>query len=229
MFNNVKPSNFENRTQVAILMYCTPNLFEKWARHTLHINRKYAKRHGYDFILIDTPYDDSVTHAWQKIPAISELLNQGYNIVMYIDTDAIFNKHEITVESIAQKYSGDIILCSDESNSGGKYKTNGGTVIAKNTDSCKHLLNLWWDLRKEYKDFAFEQWAISDIYENKIPNVDNSMISVAPEREFNSTYGDVLHYSNNLHETPPDTYVLHFMAMDDDTREKVFSKLVKNY
>jgi len=216
---------FVNKT--AILMYCTPNLMELWARHTLLLNRKYAKRHGYNFVLISKPYDDSVTHAWQKIPAMIELLNKGYELVMYIDTDAIFNKQEITVESISNKYPGDILFCSDEANSGGLYKINGGTVIVKNTPRTKQLLQQWWGLRKKYKEFAYEQWAISDIYQNKIPGIDNSIISVAPESEFNSVYSDVLHYSTTLEEVP-DTFVLHFMSMNDETRERVFSKLTYN-
>jgi len=220
---------FEGEKKGAILMYCTPNLFDKWARHTLFLNRKYAEKHGYDFILISEPYDSAVTHAWQKIPAMIDLLDKGYDFVMYIDTDAVFNKHNITIESIIAKYPGDILICSDETNSAGRYKTNGGAVIAKNTEKARYLLREWWDLRDKYKEFAFEQWAISDIYENKVPDIDNSMISVAPDTEFNSTYQDILHYTNDLNQSPPDIFVLHFMSMNDETREKAFSKLVEIY
>jgi hypothetical protein len=225
----LQTETFESNKKGAVLMYCTPNLFDKWARHTLYLNRKYAEKNGYDFVLISEPYDDSVTHAWQKIPAMVELLDKGYDFVMYIDTDAVFNKHNIKIETILAKYPGDILICSDETNSGGLYKTNGGAVIARNTKQSRYLLNEWWALRHKYKEFAFEQWAISDIYEKKVPNVDNSMISVAPDTEFNSTYQDVLHYANNLDGSPPDIFVLHFMAMDDNMREKAFSKLVETY
>jgi hypothetical protein len=230
LYQLVQTETFESNKKRAVLMYCTPNLFDKWARHTLYLNRKYAERNGYDFVLKSEPYDESVTHAWQKIPAMIELLDKGYDFVMYIDTDAVFNKHNITIESIIEKYPGDILICSDETNSAGLYKTNGGAVIAKNTEKAKYLLNEWWALRYHYKEFAFEQWAISDIYENKVPNVDNSMISVAPDTEFNSTYGDILNYANNLDTaSPPDIFVLHFMSMDDDMRERSFSKLVEIY
>jgi Nucleotide-diphospho-sugar transferase len=220
---------FEITKGGAVLMYCTPNLFDKWARHTLFLNRKYAETNGYEFVLISEPYDSAVTHAWQKIPAMIELLDKGHKFVMYIDTDAVFNKHNITIESIIEKYPGDILICSDESNSGGKYKTNGGAVIAKNTANARYLLNKWWELRTEYKEFAFEQWAISDIYEKKLPDIDSSMINVAPENEFNSTYGDALSFANNLDSSPPDIFVIHFMAMNDDMREAAFSKLVDIY
>jgi hypothetical protein len=218
---------FVSTKKGAILMYCTPNLFDKWARHSLYLNRKYAEKNDYEFILVSEPYDKNVTHAWQKIPAMTKALDDGHKFVMYIDTDAVYNKHSTTVESIIEKYSGDILICSDESNSGGLYKTNGGAVIAKNTQNARVLLNSWWDLRYKYTDFAFEQAAISDIYEKKIPEIDGSTISVAPENEFNSRYGDVLNYTNNLDKAPPDIFVLHLMAMNDETREKAFSKLVE--
>jgi hypothetical protein len=229
-YNLRKNENFEEKKKGSILMYCTPNLLDKWARHSIYLNRKYAEKHGYEFFLISQPYDDTVTHAWQKIPAMKEILNKNFDFVMYIDTDAIFNKHDITIESIIEKYNGDILICSDESNSGGLYKTNGGTVIAKNTDKSLYLLDKWWDLRHRYKDFAFEQWAISDIYQKKIHDIDSSMIVVAPENEFNSVFGDVLNYSNNIEtSSPPDIFVLHFMSMDDEKREKTLSKLVEIY
>jgi len=229
LYQLMNTETFEGEKNGAVLMYCTPNLFEKWARHSLFLNRKYAEKHGYEFILVSEPYDANVTHAWQKIPAMLKALDDGHKFVMYIDTDAVFNKHEISIESIIEKYPGDILICSDETNSAGLYKTNGGAVIAKNTEHARYLLNKWWDLRDKYTVFAFEQAAISDIYEKKIPDIDSSMINVAPESEFNSTYQDVLNYTNDLEKPPPDIFVLHFMAMNDETREKSFSKLVEIY
>lgn len=229
LYELMNTETFESTKGGAVLMYCTPNLFDKWARHSLYLNRKYAEKHGYEFILISEPFDGSVTHAWQKIPAMTKALDDGHKFVMYIDTDAVFNKHDISIESIIEKYPGDILICSDESNSAGQYKTNGGAVIAKNSQNARDLLNSWWGLRKKYTVFAFEQAAISDIYEKKLPEIDSSTISVAPENEFNSVYSDVLNYTNDLEQPPPDIFVLHFMAMNDETREKAFSKLVDIY
>jgi hypothetical protein len=217
---------YDNSKKGAVLMYCTPNLFSGWARHSLYLNKKYTEKNGYDFILKSEPYDSSVTHAWQKIPGILELFDKGYDFVMYIDTDAIFYKQDITIESIIKKYSGDMLFCSDEKNSNGLYKINGGTVIANNTKKSRYLLEKWWNTRHKYKVFPYEQLAISDIYEKKIPDIESNMITVAPENEFNSSYGDLLKYTNNSDEIPPDNFVLHFMAMDDNTREKALSKIV---
>ena len=49
-----KGGNPKNKT--AILMYCTPDLIEKWARHYIFLNKKYAEKNGYDFILITSSY-----------------------------------------------------------------------------------------------------------------------------------------------------------------------------
>ena len=210
----------------AIIMYCTPNLLETWAKYTVDINKNYIRKNSYDFHLITKPYDPSVTHAWQKIPAILLLFQENkYEYVMYIDTDAIFYDQSIKIEDIMNKYDGDIIVCSDEANSAGKYKVNGGALIVKNTPAAVELLKSWWELRHEYKEFAFEQWALSDIVENKIEGIDGSIISVAPETEFNSVYNEVQTYANDTSKPPPNRFVHHFMAMDDKTREHVFSKL----
>ena len=207
-----------------ILMYCTQNIIDKWAKYSIDINKQYALKNGYDFKVIKTPYDSSVTHAWQKIPAMIQLLEDGYNFVFYIDADAIINDPSISLESFFDKYEGDLLVCSDEKNSNGLYAVNGGCVIAKNTKKCKKLLKQWWDLRheKQYITFAFEQTALSDIVRNKIENIDSSIISVCPETEFNSIYGEILDYLENK---KSDRFVLHFMSLDDNKREKIF----KNY
>jgi hypothetical protein len=144
---------------------------------------------------------------------------------MYIDTDAIFYDHSIKIEDIISKYDGDVLVCSDEANSAGKYKVNGGALIIKNTPASIEFLEKWWELRNDYKEFAFEQWALSDIVENKIDGIDGSIITVAPETEFNSLYYEVQAYAKNTDLPPPNRFVLHFMAMDDKTRDHVFSKL----
>ena len=208
-----------------VLMYCTPNLSNSWGKYTMDINRLYAQKNNYDFVVVSEPYDNTVTHAWQKIPAMIHLLEK-YSFVMYIDTDAIFYNHDTTIESILDKYPKDMIVCSDESNSGGLYKVNGGTVIARKSTSTMELLQKWWDLRHTYKEFAYEQWALSDIYQNKIDSIKGSeYISVAPEHEFNSNYSDVLHYSKNIEQIPAHTFVIHLMSMDDTTRDRVFSQI----
>jgi hypothetical protein len=220
-------SKKQNPNKIAVFMYCTPDLLDKWAKYTFDINNNYARKHGYDFHFFSTPFDSSVTHAWQKIPAFVKMFQHvnGYDYAMYIDTDAIFYDQSIKIEDIISKYEGDVIVCSDEANSAGKYKVNGGSLIIKKTPAAVGLLKNWWELRHKYKEFAYEQWALSDIVENKIEGIDGSMISVAPETEFNSVFSEVKAYANDTSQPPPNRFVLHFMAMDDKTRDHVFSKL----
>lgn len=216
-----------SKNKGVVMMYCTDDIAQKWAKYSIDINKKYANRNGYDFIVVKTPYDKSVTHAWQKIPAMSDLLNKGYEFVMYIDADAIFNDHNIKIETIFDKYKGDFLVCSDKANSNDEYAVNGGMIIVKNTPKVKDLLNKWWDLRHKYTTFAFEQKALSDIVRNKL-NIDSSIITVCPESEFNSIYYEVLNYVNNFKtQEPPKRYVLHFMAMNDEKREEILSFLWK--
>jgi len=217
----------------AILMYCTQNIIDNWAHYSIFINQKYANKQGYDFILIKNPYDSTCTHAWQKIPAMLNLLNQDYRFVMYIDADAIINIHNISVETILDKYKGDVIVCSDKGNSNGKYAVNGGMVIVRNTENSRKLLNKWWELRHKYNEFAYEQWALSDLVRNKYPDIDGSIISIAPETEFNSLYSEILQYlndfANNPETIPPNRFVLHFMSTTDETRKNILAKLYSRF
>jgi len=222
----------DRRRRGAILMYCTRSIIDDWARYSIAINKQYARMHDYDLIVVSEPYDRGVTHAWQKLPAMVELLERNYDFVVYMDADAIVNKRDIKYEHFLAKYPGDIVVCSDEANSGGKYAVNGGMVIARNTPAAKALLRQWWALRYAYPEFAFEQWALSDIVRNKHPRIDGSIVSVAPETDFNSTYGEILAYVNATKgaELPeriprPDRFVLHFMSMDSATRRGVLSML----
>jgi hypothetical protein len=208
------------------MMYCTPNIAGDWARYTIEVNRTYARRHNYAFVVVSTPYDPRVTHAWQKIPAMIELLDRGsYAFVVYMDADAIVNKHEVPYEWFLERYAGDILVCSDEANSAGLYAVNGGMVIARNTSAARTLLAQWWALRYAYPEFAFEQWALSDIVRGKHPHIDGRAVSVAPETDFNSVYGEVLAYVRNMDAGRPDRFVLHLMSMDDSTRRAAFSRL----
>lgn len=212
-----------NSKKGVILMYCTQNIIEDWAKYSIDINKKYADKHNYDFVLVKEPYDSNVTHAWQKIPAMIELLEKNYDFVIYIDADAIVNKHEIKFEHFLNKYPGDIIACSDVGNSDGQYAVNGGMVIARNTNESKKLLKQWWDLRYDYPEFAFEQWALSDIVRNKHPNINGNIVSIAPETDFNSMYYEISNYINTKNK--PDRFVLHFMSVQNTTRKEILSQL----
>lgn len=217
--------NFEDiKKNGVILMYCTDNVINDWGKYSIEINKKYADKHGYDFVLVTKPYDKNVTHAWQKIPAMLELL-QKYEFVMYIDTDAIFYKQDRKIEGLFKKYHGDILVCSDEKNSNSKYLVNGGVIIAKNSNKAKDILKFLWSLRYKYKEFAFEQWALSDIVKKEYDQyIDSSIISVAPETEFNSIYSELMDRVNNKLSLP-DTYILHFMATSDNFRRDIFSNI----
>ncbi len=203
-----------------IFMYVTPNLFSTWGGNAIRKNRAYAEKHGYTFIIMTKPFDPSVTHAWQKIFGMMQILqNKSYDFIFYIDADAVFYKTNTTIEQIMHNYTGDVVMCSDEGNSGGKYAVNGGTVFVRNNTASMKLLEQWWNLRHSYKEFAFEQWAMSDIIRGHVKPSYDYTISVAPERHFNSLYSDMLSYTLGQ-STAPDTFVHHFMAMNDDVRSR---------
>jgi len=68
----------------------------RWKRLCENNWRKYAEKHGYDLIVIDTPLDSSEraqnrSPAWQKCLILSQEFSQQYERVVWIDSDILIN------------------------------------------------------------------------------------------------------------------------------------------
>lgn len=62
-------------------------------------NKAYAAAHGYDYRLANAPAVDLPVY-WQKPLLVGRALDEGYDIVAWIDTDAVFHDHDRRVEAL---------------------------------------------------------------------------------------------------------------------------------
>jgi hypothetical protein len=107
--------------------------------------RRYAKRHGFDFIA-DTPGQFDRPPAWHRIQLIPSIFDRGYDYVMWIDTDARFLRFD---ENILNLVSSDKHLYLVEHKYPPPQKTrvpNTGVVLMQNCTWCREFLESVWDM-----------------------------------------------------------------------------------
>lgn len=231
MGKQIKTTMCSTNQRGAIVMYCTKDTLTSFPKYVIAINKMYAERQGYDFILKTDPYEENIVPAWNKVAMIREVLPR-YDWVFYIDWDAIFHipHHEVRIECFMDQ-THHMFVCSDEANSMGKSPINAGTLLIKNTAEMMELLSDWWDLRHHQiygEEFAYEQMAIGDAYKGKIKLIRHvDKIKVYPENVFNSASAEVL-AAVALNQMPS-TFIIHYMATSTEQRNKIFEAYAKKY
>lgn len=85
--------------KVAIVQYDNRNEHDLGAMGGLiKINANYAKKHGYEHIFYQDVYLN-VPPYWAKVFAVLDAINRGFDIVLWLDSDAVVHDFEKTVES----------------------------------------------------------------------------------------------------------------------------------
>ena len=144
---------------ICILVLNSPNIGE-YAHQATIINKLYANKHNYDFIVERCPLNEDLNKdymwngnneylfVWSKAPLIKKhLIN--YDYLFFIDSDAIFVDHEQTIDSFIDKnFTNETCLlfgtdCVTKTVCYKKNKLNTGTIIAKNTDKTFEILDKW--------------------------------------------------------------------------------------
>lgn len=199
---------------IAIVMVGTPEI-EGYAKYTREINRRYAERHGFSFYYHSTTMNP-VHPVWQKIDVISKALPR-HDAVFYIDSDAIFQKQEVSLRKWLRK-GGDLLICDDLVASGGKNIANGGTLFVKNTPWSKQFLDRWWSKRnmERYNEFPREQQAFHDMHaSNEL--LCKAHVTILPANELNSSWEQISKRDTGS------LFIVHLMATGEAERIKFFS------
>jgi len=124
------------------------------------LNKEYAKKHGYDYEFMTTQYH--MPPYWIKVKLTKYFLDkklpnghQKYKGVMFIDTDAVIVKPEITLDNLTAPYK-DFIAAADIN-----YKYfpndqspfNAGIFIVRNTVKSRELFDTWMKVYEGVKRF----------------------------------------------------------------------------
>jgi hypothetical protein len=125
------------------------------------INQEYCKKHNYDFVyyvpyLQDKdnnslyncldPHSKKSRHAsWSKILSTKRALNEGYDYVVYIDSDCIFRNDNVLIEDIIlPRRDKSMIFLNDK-----PYhytRPCAGFYICKSNAMTKQFVHDWYDV-----------------------------------------------------------------------------------
>ncbi len=150
---------------------------------------EYANRHRYDFILERCPRDTDISWKWDPNRQFSlvwykpEVLLKhlpSYHYIVYIDDDAFFVDHSISIENIIKttmKKSTDCVMALAKDMPGGHDVYNTGVIIIKNAPVAFDILERW--ISSTSDDDVCDKWRYAFTYEQ-------ACISALAETEFKS-------------------------------------------
>ena len=216
----------KNNKHIVICMSYTDNI-SSYSKYSHFINKKYAEKHGYDFVKFDYEMTDRAQQ-WCKVKAINQLLNESekdYKYIFWIDSDAFFNNFNITLESIIDKYADkDIIICDDLPNSGKINTINTGTMFIKCTTWSKQFCNEWYNYSGEFLYSLLHEQRVLDDYINNNNNNFKDHVAICPTNTFNSaSYEYEGGYKNR------DDFICHLMARQSDYRINYMKHWIKDH
>ena len=145
-----------------------------YVQHSTNINKHWADKRGYDYLLIDgkinkmlIPEDRSIH--WSKILACIQTLNL-YDVVIWVDDDAVLLDNK--VHNLSTKYYGSDVNMIVSADYQQVSKFNAGVMIMfKNPRLINKLVNVYHDSKYQdyYYQYPYEQKAINDAFHE--PNI----------------------------------------------------------
>ena len=131
---------------------------------TRKINEAYCQRHGYEYIVKTFLPREDRAWCWSKIPAMREELHDC-DFLLYLDADAFFYSHELTVERELLPLLGDkqIMMSADYVSEELRHqptKPNTGVILIRNSEKTAKILHVWDESseRPGLEEFRFKHF-----------------------------------------------------------------------
>lgn len=107
----------------------------------MHRNAAYAKRHGYDYHFFPDAHFDLPVY-WQKPSLMGEVLKRGYDLALWLDTDAVVHDPDRRPETL---FEGSEIMVGAPDNPHWAQPFNAGVFAVKNAGSAAGaaLMDRW--------------------------------------------------------------------------------------
>jgi len=209
MTNIVRQRHTLPKSRVAIVMSSTPKVLS-YASLAAEINNRYAVRHGYELIHEIHSYEIPMPK-WEYVRILRQTLPK-HDAVFCIDSDAIFNLQHVSLDFLIND-SAEFAGCSDWPN--GPHLVNAGAIFFKNTRWTRSLIDQWWAMRlnPEFQKGLRDQEALDVLLRANL----GKRVRIYPAIAFNSIH-------HELKNGRRDTFILHFMATDEETRRFEFSR-----
>ena len=148
--------------KVAIVQYDSRNDQDLGAMGDLiKINADYAKKHGYEHIFGQDAYLNYPPY-WAKIFFILDTIKKGFDIVLWLDSDAVVHDFDRTIESF---FEGDELFVYSSDCGVWPEFFNAGIFFVK--QDAKHIIEHWvslydetmWVKEPEYWRHCVGRWA----------------------------------------------------------------------
>lgn len=129
----------------------------------------YAKKHNMDTIFFTERFDSCRPASWDKIIILYNLL-KNYDIVMWMDSDAIFLDNSLDIRT---ELNEDHVMFMVTHYGRSPIWPNGGLIVAKKDKKTFDLLNKIWNETDVIRHPWWEQQAIFNVlgYENSYHNI----------------------------------------------------------
>ena len=128
------------------------------------VMKRYADTHGYIFI-IQRHFDSSRGSSWSKIPMLKSVLDQGYQLAVWLDDDIMITESTVRIEQLVDEFiQSDMLMAVSGDNWASSY-FNAGVIFAKQGAQTM-LQHIWDDGVCEANKFTptMEQWAMHTLY-----------------------------------------------------------------
>lgn len=204
-------------SNISVITFYTPNysIGDKASK----VNSDYCKRHGYSFTIYNqVPYYMKNRHpAWCKLHyLLKNMEDTDSTHVMWIDADAFFCNHAITIQEWIDKYDDkQFIIGRDagytlaEFEKNEEPKVNSGVIILKNTLKNKNILNhlindkIYIDnynprrsKNNKTKITGWDQAAIRHVIMKDVMNI-NESLAIITDTNFNNNCKQLKEYIDN--------------------------------
>ena len=217
-------------------------------KELLEINKKYAKKHGYQHFLLSDPY--FMPPYWIKVALLQRFLdakdpqtgNPLFKGILYLDTDAVIVDHAKSLDAFMEGkkpfVAGPDITYGTNPNDS---PFNAGVFVVKNTDDIKPVIKEWleqyhtkewyyengqWSTPTRWAGPAYEQGSFA---EKILPKYKNTLVEIVDNPILQATFDEM--YPNSYKKgdgsfTKNGIFVMHFSA---DKKGPMLSKFLKAY
>jgi hypothetical protein len=121
--------------------------------------RCYAARFGLDAV-VETSFSLDRPPAWRKIRLAQELLDAGYEHVMWVDADALFCRFDVDVRSVVDGRSDFYLVEHDHPAYPSAMVPNTGVFIARNCAWTRKFLDDVWGMTEFIDHMWWENAAV---------------------------------------------------------------------
>lgn len=187
---------------------------------TRNSTENYCNYHGFGYEAYQIPDDYIRAASWAKVQyLITNLEEQAYNYILWIDADAIINNSSYDILSILDpsKY----LYISTDFNG-----INAGVVLFKNNSYTLNLLYQIWNMTEYLNHPWWEQAALGDLIEQNWRNI-QQYIKYIPNKEFNGYPSEIS--PDQTYRADENTFIAHFPSCSLEFRTNSMNKIAQQY